>query len=67
MVDVTWDIIKAGVTIVCGTYALGMLFLAFIGISAILFSAMVVGIVKLAEGISHVAKRISNRKDTKQR
>jgi len=67
MTDVTWDIIKAGVTIVCGTYAFGMLFLALIGISAILFSAMALGIVKLAEGISHVAKRISNRKSAKQR
>ena len=65
MVDVTWDIIKAGVTIVCGTYALGILFLALIGISAILFSAMAVGIVKLAEGISHIIKRASNRKNAK--
>ena len=65
MVDVTWDIIKAGVTIVCGTYALGILFLALIGISAILFSAMAVGIVKLAEGIKYVIKRASNRKNAK--
>ena len=61
MVDITWDIIKAGVTIVAGTYALGLLFLAFIGLSAIAFAAIILGVIKLAEGIKHVAKRISNR------
>ncbi len=65
MVDVTFDIIKAGVTIICGTYALGMLFLVFIGISAILFSAIALGVIKLAEGISYLVKRISNRKSAK--
>ena len=67
MVDVTFDIIKAGVTIVAGTYALGLLFLAFIGLSAIAFTAIILGVIKLAEGIKHVAKRISNRKSAKQR
>ena len=67
MVDVTFDIIKAGVTIICGTYALGMLFIALIGISAIAFTAIILGVIKLVEGIKHVAKRISNRKGAKQR
>jgi len=67
MVDVTWDIIKAGVTMVAGTYAMGMLLLVFIGISAIVFSAIIAGIMKLGEVIIDVAKHISNKRNTKQR
>ncbi|ADB58817.1 hypothetical protein [Archaeoglobus profundus] len=62
MVDVTWDIIKAGIAIMAGTYAMGMLFLLLIAISAIIFSAIILGILKLAEGIIHVAKRIRKRR-----
>ena len=67
MVDITWDIIKAGVAIVAVTYAMGILFLISIGISAIIFSAIAVGIVKLVEGVRHVIKRIFNRKFPKSK
>jgi len=67
MFDMTWDILKIGATIVVGTYAMGMLILALVGVSTIIFSLIVIGLFKLAEGMQHVIKRLFNRKFPKSK
>ena len=66
MVDITWDIIKAGMAVAVGTSTMIVLLLAFVGISAVIISAIIAGIMKLAEVIIDVAKHISNKRNTKQ-
>jgi len=66
MVDVTWDIIKAGMAVAVGTSTMIVLLLAFVGISAVIISAIIAGIMKLGEVIIDVAKHISNKRNPKQ-
>lgn len=67
MVDVTWDIIKAGMAVAVGTYTMMVSFLAFVGISAVIISAIIAGVLKLAEVVIDAKKHITNRKSAKQR
>jgi len=66
MVDVTWDIIKAGMAVAVGTCTMIVLLLAFVGISAVIISAIIAGIMKLAEVVIDATKHISNKRNTKQ-
>ena len=67
MVDITWDLARAGIGMVCGVYLAGMLFFILLGAMTLGFSAIMLGIFKLGEAIRGAWRRRNRKKTPKQR
>jgi len=63
MVDVTWDLVRAWITVSGGTFVIVLGFFIMLCLTAIAFSGIVLGVVKLYEGIKNAwRRRISKQK-----